>query len=212
MRRALYRPLGEGNAPTVDAISLRAGAIGDGWLPQTAGAMAFELQKAPSREGEQSGKQTRRLPYSRASFERVPHELGALYLRHQVNIEDAIVSSLEIPAEARAISVSLDRASVPMEEPIPRPPGRPRRNAPKITRVFHMAHCGTVTLHDGNGRALYSMRFGQMPASTPWTCATPWRTWSTGCARSSPSCDFSYSLMGLTRCGTCSSRASRKAS
>ncbi|MBK8976554.1 MAG: hypothetical protein IPM29_11610 [Planctomycetes bacterium] len=78
MRRALYRPLGEGNAPTVDAISLRAGAIGDGWLPQTAGAMAFELQKAPSREGEQSGKQTRRLPYSRASFERVPHELGAL--------------------------------------------------------------------------------------------------------------------------------------
>ncbi|MBK8977662.1 MAG: hypothetical protein IPM29_17265 [Planctomycetes bacterium] len=79
MRRALYRPLGEGNAPTVDAISLRAGAIGDGWLPQTAGAMAFELQKAPSREGEQSGKQTRRLPYSRASFERVPHELGTLH-------------------------------------------------------------------------------------------------------------------------------------
>ncbi|MBK8979591.1 MAG: hypothetical protein IPM29_27125 [Planctomycetes bacterium] len=104
---------------------------------------------------------------SRASFERVPHELGALYLRHQVNIEDAIVSSLEIPAEARAISVSLDPASVPMEEPIPRPPGRPRRNAPKITRVFHMAYCGTVTLHDGNGRALYSMRFGQMPGIDP---------------------------------------------
>ncbi|MBK8979709.1 MAG: ISKra4 family transposase [Planctomycetes bacterium] len=165
--RALYRPLGAGNAPTVDAISLRAGAIGDGWLPQTARAMAHDLQKAPSRDGEQTGKESGRLPYSRASFERVPHEVGALYLRHQVNIEDAIVRSLEIPAEARAISVSLDRASVPMEEPIPQPPGRPRKNAPRIKRVLHMAYCGTVTLHDGDGRALYSMRFGQIPCIDP---------------------------------------------
>ncbi|MBK8974312.1 MAG: hypothetical protein IPM29_00140 [Planctomycetes bacterium] len=52
VRRALYRPLGAGNAPAVDAISLRAGAIGDGWLPQTALAMAHEQRKAPSRDGE----------------------------------------------------------------------------------------------------------------------------------------------------------------
>ncbi len=161
--RALYRELGAGNAPTVDAISLRAGVVGDGWLPQTARAMAHELQKATSREGEQAGKETGRLPYSRASFERVPHEVGSLYLQHRADIEDALVASLEIPTEACAVSVSLDRASVPMEERIPRPPGRPRKNAPKVKRVFHMAYCGTVTLHDDRGRALYTMRFGQMP-------------------------------------------------
>ncbi|MBK8975920.1 MAG: hypothetical protein IPM29_08325 [Planctomycetes bacterium] len=137
VRRALCRPLGEGNAPTVDAISLRADGIGDGWLPQTSRAMALELQKASSREGEQSGKETRRTPYSRASFERIPHELGALYLRRQVDIEDAIVTSLEIPTEARAISALLDRASVPMEEPIPQPAGRPKKHAPKLTRLPH---------------------------------------------------------------------------
>ena len=165
--RALYRELGAGNAPTVDAISLRAGVIGDGWLPQTARAMAHELQKAPSREGEHTGVETGRLPYSRASFERVPHQVGALYLQHRADIEDALARCLGIPTEARAVSVSLDRASVPMEEPIPRGPGRPRKDAPKIKRVFHMAYCGTVTLHDAVGKALYTIRFGQMPGLDP---------------------------------------------
>lgn len=165
--RALYRKLGEGNAPVVDAISLRAGVIGDGWLPKTARCMAHMLQQGTSREAEQTARELGRLPYSRASFERVPHEVGALYLKHRVHIEEQLMNDLEVPDEARSISVSLDRASVPMEEPIPRPPGRPRKNAPKIKRVFHMAYCGTVTLHDAKGKALRTIRFGQMPSFDP---------------------------------------------
>ncbi|MCP4036883.1 MAG: ISKra4 family transposase, partial [bacterium] len=165
--RALYRKLGEGNAPVVDAISLRAGVVGDGWLPKTARYMAHMLQRGTSREAEQSAKESGRLPYSRASLERVPHEVGALYLEHRADIEDQLMNDLEVPDEARSISVSLDRASVPMEEPIPRPPGRPRKDAPKIKRVFHMAYCGTVTLHDAKGKALRTIRFGQMPSFDP---------------------------------------------
>ena len=70
------------------------------------------------------------------------------------DIEDQLMKGLDVPAEARSVSVSLDRASLPMEEPIERPPGRPRKDAPKIKRVFHMAFCGTVTLHDAKGKAL----------------------------------------------------------
>ena len=151
--RALYRKLSEGNAPAVDAISMRAGVIGDGWLPKTARYMAHMLQQGTSREAEQSAKESGRLPYSRASFERVPHEVGARYLDHRADIEDQLMNELEVPDEARSISVSLDRASVPMEEPIPKPPRRPRKGAPKIKRVFHMAYCGTVTLHDAKGKA-----------------------------------------------------------
>jgi hypothetical protein len=110
-----------------------------------------------------------RLPYSRASFERVPHELGSLYLEHRADIEDALTAELDIPKEAASISVSLDRTTVPMEEPAKRPPGRPRKGAPKrpVTRQFRMAWCGTVTLHDAQGSALHTIRYGQMPNRDP---------------------------------------------
>lgn len=168
-QRAIFRRDGERNGKTVDVISLRTGAIGDGWLPGTAQAMAYCLQLGTSREAVQSARQFCRLPYSRASFERVPHLLGELWLKHHADIEDELIQDFVIPDGAASISVSLDRASVPMEEVVPRPPGRPRKNAPKrrVVRVYHMAYCGTVTIHDKRGRALYTIRRGQMPNFDP---------------------------------------------
>jgi len=169
LRRGLYRRVGEHNGETVDVISLRTGAVGDGWLPHTAKAMAHYLQLGTSREAEQATKQVGRLPYSRASFERVPHLVGRLWLEHHADIEDQLIQDFAIPDQAASISIALDRASVPMEEAVPRRPGRPRKGAPKrsVTRVFHMCYCATVTIHDEDGHALHTIRRGQMPSCDP---------------------------------------------
>jgi len=169
IERSLYRRAGtrggQPQAKVVDPVSLRTGAVGDGWLPHTARVMSHEVQKGTSREAEATAREYGLLPYSRSSFETVAHLVGALATAGHQDIEDALIDAYEVPQEARSVSVSLDRVSVPMEEPRRRPVGRPRKGAPNkpIARSFRMAYCGTVTVHDKKGEALHTIRYGAMP-------------------------------------------------
>lgn len=167
--RSIYRPSGERNAPTVDPIAMRVGAIKRVWLPATAREMAYLVQQGTSREAETTGRRLGRVPYSHAAFQQIAHAVGQQYVDQHVEIERRLIEEFKVPDEARSVSVSLDRVSIPMEEPRDRPVGRPRKGAPKrpISRVFRMAYCGTVTLHNGKGRALYTIRYGTMPEGDP---------------------------------------------
>jgi len=165
--RSLYRA--ERNGPVVDAISLRAGAVDGGWLPETATAMAHLLQQGTPREAEDTAHRVGRLPYSRSSFDRVGHAVGQRYAAQKTAIDDALIVALEIPAPAQSVSFGMDRVSLPLEEPRPRPVGRPRKDAPKrpAQRVFRMAYCATVTFHDETGTALHTIRQGAVPSADP---------------------------------------------
>ena len=165
VERALYRRDGERNAKVVDVISVRAGIVADGWLPQTARAMAHHVQRGTAREAEASATETGRLVYSRSSFDRVAHAVGELYGERNDEIEDALITAYEPPNDVRSVSVGLDRVSMPMIEPRTLPPGRPAKDAPKrpITVAWRMAWVATVTLHDREGTALHTIRYGAMP-------------------------------------------------
>lgn len=169
VERSLYRASGtRGGQPegrVVDPVSLRAGVVGDGWLPGVARVMAHELQKGTAREAAAAAGEWGLLPYCRMSFERVAHLVGALTVADHRDIEDALIDAYDVPEEAVSVSASLDWVSVPMEEPRRRPVGRPRKGAPKnpVARNFRMAYCGTVTLHDQTGKALHTIRYGCMP-------------------------------------------------
>ena len=164
--RSLYRPVGQRNAPVVDLVALRAGAVEGIWLPATAREMAFAVQQCTSREAEASGRRLGRLPYSHAGFEHVAHAVGEMYVGQHQQIEQTLSEAFKVPKNASNVSVSLDRVSLPMEEPSNRPivPDGPRR---PINRVYRMAFCGTVTLHDDNGDAIHTIRYGTMPEGDP---------------------------------------------
>lgn len=166
VERALYRPVGERNAKTVDPIAVRAGLIQEAWLPSTARAMAHRLAIGTSREAEACSKLEGRLPYSRTSFEQVAHAVGASVVSERADIEQALNETLVVPSETASIGVALDRSAMAFEEPRPRPPGRPKKGAPKrpIKRVFHMAWSGTVTLHDHEGNVVQTLHYGREPA------------------------------------------------
>jgi len=163
--RSLYRPVGERNAPTVNTVTLRAGAVEDVWLPRTAAAMGARLARGTSREAADAAEVEGTLPYSHASFEKIGHAVGEKVVERRVEIEETLLAELEIPDHAYSVSGSLDRTAMPMEEPRPRPPGRPRKNAPKrpVQVVHRMAWVGTVTLHDERGEAIETVRYGRMP-------------------------------------------------
>jgi len=190
--RTVYRKT-ERNGDTLDPVSVRAGVVADGWLPHTARAMAHLLAQGTSREAEATGCELARLPYSRSSFERIGHEVGTLYRRAQARIEEVLIQAYAVPAEARSVSISIDRVALPMEEPIetppvpvdppwvaaalatapPQPPEvqdvldeielEAKRHPHKLARNFRMAYVATVTLHDGEGDALHTIRYGRMP-------------------------------------------------
>jgi hypothetical protein len=165
VKRSVYRRDGERNGKVIDPVSLRAGVVADGWLPQTARAMVYNVQGGTAREAELRVAEMGRLPYSRASFDRVTHAVGELYAERQVDIEDALITAYELPAEVKSVSAGLDRMSLPMAEPRPRPPGRPRKDAPKrpITVAWRMTWVATLTMHDKDGNALHTIRYGAMP-------------------------------------------------
>lgn len=169
--RTLYRDAAVRNDKTVDAISLKLGCVEEGWLPEAAETMAYLLQNSPGTEAEKLAKKMGRLPYSASSFKRVGTAVGELFEAQRSEVEDAIMSESVIPDKVRSLTVSLDRVALPMEEEVPRKPGRPKKDAPKksITRVFHMAWVGTVTFTDAEGEAVHTIRYGEVPTRKPET-------------------------------------------
>src|SRR5262249_16355558 len=170
--RTLYREVRERNAKTVNAVSLRTGAVDEVWLPGVAQAMAYLLQHGTAREAEATARRLGRVPYARASFERVGQTIGAQYMERQGGNGGGGGGGGGGAAGAGGGAGCLGPGGVrrggesrAMEEALmeaqPDPcSGKPVR---KVVRQFRMAYCATVTLHDGEGQALHTLRYGRMP-------------------------------------------------
>ena len=167
VERTLYREYR--NGPTFDPVAIKFGMVAKTWLPGAASQMAALLATGPSREAAKLAADLGRLPYSRSSFERVGHAVAEHYVEHHADVDEMLIAEYEPPSAAAGLIVSLDRVSVPMEEPRARPRGRPRKGAAKrpVERNFRMAYCGSVTLLDQDGEPLHKICYGRMPQGDP---------------------------------------------
>ena len=174
VERWLYRLLEDRDARVVDPVALQVGAFAGTWLSATATAMAFLVQQGPVREAAQTAHQLGVVPYSAASFHRVTQAVGADYAANQDAIEEILIERYDVPAAATGITLSLDRVAGPFE--VPRRPthARSTKKAPRrpVARVWKMIYCASLTLHDKDGRALDTLRYGCMPDASPETVAS----------------------------------------
>lgn len=163
--RPLYRQVR--NGPTSDIVGMKLGVVADGWLPGAASQMALLIAQGTSREAEAMARELGRLPYSRSSFERIGHAVGALYGRDKAQVDQRLIEEFEIPEGTAGIVVSLDRVSIPMEEPAPAGHGKTSSAKRPIVRNYRMAYCGSLALVDEEGETLHAIRYGSMAARGP---------------------------------------------
>lgn len=164
VERALYRQIGVRNGPTIDPIALRCGLVEGRMTPAAASAFGFVGQVACWREGASLCASMGVLPYSRSTLQRNGLAVGAAWDDRCLELEDQLMDRFEIPERAVAISVSVDRVSIPMaEDREPTERDGERGVVRPITVVKRMAYCGVWTLHDEHGDPLHSVRYAYAP-------------------------------------------------
>ncbi len=164
IERWTYREMGMRNGPTIVPLELEAGLVEHG-TPALGFRIALGYAKDHMRSCEEDMKADHRSPPSRSTLERMAKSIGTDARRVAPRIEPRLRRAEAVPARAVAVSVGLDRTSVPMEESLP--PGeapatrRKKRHTPyartppdPVTVTYRMAYVGTVTFHDVHGDEL----------------------------------------------------------
>lgn len=135
VRRATYRKTGERNGPTVVPLDLAAGLV-EGATPALAYRVALGYAQGPGRRAEEQMHADHRTPPSRSTLERLGKALGTQIAQAASRLEPIVRQAETLPDAAHALSVGVDRTTVPMEEvrSTPTPPAtrRKRRIAPYV--------------------------------------------------------------------------------
>ena len=164
LERWTYREVGVHNGPTIVPMDLAAGLVEQA-TPALGLRIALGYAKDHMRSCEEDMKADHRCPPSRSTLERVAKAIGTEAKRVAPRIEARLRAAEGVPEGAVAISMGLDRTSVPMEEPIPEgeaPATRRKKRTKPYERQkpgpvnvnYRMAYVGTISFHDADGEEL----------------------------------------------------------
>ena len=164
IERWTYREVGVRNGPTIVPMELEAGLV-EHSTPALGFRIALGYAKDHMRSCEEDMKADRRCPPSRSTLERIAKAIGTEARRAAPRIVPRLRRAEVVPQGAVAISIGLDRTSVPMEEDIPAgeaPSSRRKKRKRAYERMkpepvnvnYRMAYVGTATFHSADGEEL----------------------------------------------------------
>ena len=162
------REMGVRNGPTLVPLDLDAGLV-ERTTPALGFRIALGYAKDHMRSCAEDMTADHRCPPSRSTLERVAKAIGTAATRVAPRIEPRLRRAERVPDGAVAISLGLDRTSVPMEEDVPAgetPATRRKTRHTPYTRKkpapvnvnYRMAYVGTISFHDADGTALATRR------------------------------------------------------
>ncbi len=177
IERFTYREVGMQNGPTIVPMELEAGLV-EGTTPALGYRLTLGYSKDHMRSCEEDMKADHRCPPSRSTMERTAKAIGAQAKRVVPRVEPRLRNAEPVPEGTIAISIGLDRTSVPMEEPqaeseTPRTRRKKRskpyeRKQPEPIDVnYRMAYVGTVGFYNADGEKLTSRCYAAAAHEVP---------------------------------------------
>ena len=171
------REMGVRNGPTLVPLDLDAGLV-ERTTPALGFRIALGYAKDHMRSCAEDMTADHRCPPSRSTLERVAKAIGTAATRVAPRIEPRLRRAERVPDGAVAISLGLDRTSVPMEEDVPAgetPATRRKTRHTPYTRKkpapvnvnYRMAYVGTISFHDADGTALATRRYTAAAHESP---------------------------------------------
>ena len=151
--RTLYRARRGERA--VAALERKVGIVEGYWTPLAARHGAMLVSHLTPRDAEEVLATLGHMQPSKSSLDRLPKALSARWEAQRETFETTVrEATVEVPDAARAVVVSLDGVMAPMRG------------------GYREAGCATVSLVDGDGERLHSVRMGRMPESNKATLKT----------------------------------------
>jgi hypothetical protein len=169
IERPIYRKDGERNGPTIVPLEVVAGLI-ERATPALAYRIALGDAQCPGRQWEEQMRAGHRVPPSRSTLERIAKRLGGAMREAAPEILEDVRADEPTAGDAVALSIGLDRTTIPMEEPLRKgdvrdPSLRPRqkpyvRSPPAPVEVhYRMGYVATVNVTGSDGEAVRTIKY-----------------------------------------------------
>lgn len=179
VERTLYVPRG-GGSDAVSPMELRAGIVEGTWTPLAARQATWAVAHLTPQESEGFFREIGAMTPSKSSLDRLPKLLSDRWEKRREEFESELRSGRaeRVDPSTRTVVVSLDGVLVPMKD------GGKDKTRTKTEQAgkrvggpagFREVGCGTVSVHDGEGERLRTVRMARMPEQNKPTLASQLR-------------------------------------